>query len=136
LCLESLLHEWFLIFFALPEEETNMSSLPSSSTGLSQAKLHRKEAVVVTDAFFALGRHSLLVTQLLTRVSDALHVEIPFLEFVEAPTVAHMAMLIVHYLAAQVPHTELESLLTEIKELSEGDVQYGLAKERGKDFLL
>jgi hypothetical protein len=87
-----------------PLEET-LVTLWTEILGLDQVGIH--------DDFFALGGHSLLVTQLAARLYDTLHVEIPAAEFFEAPTVAHMAMLILQHLAAQIPPTDLDSLLTE-----------------------
>ena len=87
-----------------PLEET-LVTLWTEILGLDQVGIH--------DDFFALGGHSLLVTQLGARLYDTLHVEVPYAGFFEAPTVAHMAMLILQHLAAQVPPMDLDSLLTE-----------------------
>jgi acyl-CoA synthetase (AMP-forming)/AMP-acid ligase II/acyl carrier protein len=49
------------------------------------------ERVGIHDDFFALGGDSLLATQLLARLHDALRVEVAFSAFFEAPTVADLA---------------------------------------------
>ena len=49
------------------------------------------ERVGSEDDFFQVGGDSLLATQLLSRVRDAMHVEVPWLAFFDAPTVAGMA---------------------------------------------
>jgi amino acid adenylation domain-containing protein/non-ribosomal peptide synthase protein (TIGR01720 family) len=45
----------------------------------------------IDDNFFELGGHSLLAAQVLARVADALHVDIPLGRFFEGPTIAELA---------------------------------------------
>lgn len=63
--------------------ETQLASLWSEVLDLERVGIH--------DNFFDLGGHSLLVTQLVSRVRDALQVEVTIRDVFESPTVATFA---------------------------------------------
>jgi acyl-coenzyme A synthetase/AMP-(fatty) acid ligase len=60
--------------------------------------------------FMALGGNSLLATRVVSRVRDAVRVDVPVQALLEAPTVAAMAEAILAQLAAELSPDELDSL--------------------------
>lgn len=78
--------------------------------------------VGIHDNFFDLGGHSLLVTQVISRVRAAVDAEIPLRLFFESPTVASMALLIVQSRAKNSDSEEIADLLADIESLEEGQV--------------
>jgi amino acid adenylation domain-containing protein len=75
------------------------------------------EQIGVEDNFFDLGGHSLMATQVISRVREALDVELPLRAFFETPTVASLAMVIVQSRSENSDDKTLEDILREIEEL-------------------
>jgi amino acid adenylation domain-containing protein len=71
--------------FVAPETfiEQQVAAIWSTLLGLERIGLH--------DNFFELGGHSLLATQLLSRIHDAMQVDVSLISFFEMPTVAGLA---------------------------------------------
>ena len=65
----------------------------------------------------------MLATQIVARVRDACHVDVPLRALLEAPTVACMAVIIVQEQAAQTDPDALASLLAAVEELSEDEAR-------------
>jgi len=70
----------------------------------------RLDRVGVRDNFFALGGHSLLMMQVISRLREAFQVELPIRRFFESPMIAELALAIE------------ELLVEEIHQLSEDEV--------------
>jgi amino acid adenylation domain-containing protein len=69
------------------------------------------ECVGVNDNFFKLGGHSLKITQVISRVREALEIELPMRTMFEAPTIASLALRIE------------DLLIQELNALSEEEAQ-------------
>ncbi|MGD2093291.1 MAG: amino acid adenylation domain-containing protein, partial [Candidatus Aminicenantes bacterium] len=90
------------------------------------------EQVGVHDNFFRIGGHSLLVTQLLSRIRDTFRVELSLHCFFEKPTVADQAQLIVQQQPEQtngagdqadkITQANPEHLITKLDQLSEKEM--------------
>jgi acyl carrier protein len=94
------------------------------------AELLGLEQVGVHDNFFDLGGHSLLVTQVVSRLRDTFAVELPLSNFFDAPTVADLAVIITQRLAEQTDSELLAKTFAELEQLSEEEVQALLATEK------
>jgi len=93
------------------------------------AEVLRLERIGINDNFFDLGGHSLLVTQVVSRVRDAFDIELPLRDFFAAPTVADLAVKIAQKLAEETDSELLAQTLAELEQLSEAEIQTLLASE-------
>ncbi|MBW4454440.1 MAG: amino acid adenylation domain-containing protein [Nostoc indistinguendum CM1-VF10] len=83
----------------------------------------RLEKVGIHNNFFTLGGHSLLVTQLISRMRDALNVELLIQDVFANPTVAELSVIVTQKLTEQVDDESLARSLAELEDLSDEDIQ-------------
>jgi len=86
------------------------------------------DKVGIHDDFFDLGGHSLLGTQVLSRVRERSQVSLPLRSLFEARTVSHMAAAIVEKQRNELAPGQLEGLLDELELLSAEEAQVLLTK--------
>jgi non-ribosomal peptide synthetase component F len=91
------------------------------------ASLLKVTAVGVHDNFFDLGGHSLLGTQVVSRMRKEFQMEIPLRSLFESPTVAQLAKQI----EAGAHTSDTDRLLAELESLSDEEAEALLAREQG-----
>jgi amino acid adenylation domain-containing protein len=79
------------------------------------------ERVGIHDNFFELGGHSLLAIQLVTRIRDALLVDLTMRGLFESPTISELGIHILQQQADRADAETLAQMLAELDELSEGE---------------
>jgi acyl carrier protein len=89
--------------------------------------LLKVSAVGVHDNFFDLGGHSLLGTQVMSRMRKEFQLEIPLRSLFESPTVAELAVQI----ETGTNSSDAERLLAELESLSDEEAEELLAREQG-----
>jgi len=81
----------------------------------------------VHDNFFDFGGHSLVASQLICRVIQKFHLELPIKALFDAPTVAEMALIIVQNQAKPATDVEMERMVCEVEAMTEEEAQKLLA---------
>jgi amino acid adenylation domain-containing protein len=89
--------------------ETILASIWADILGLEQVGIHHN--------FFELGGHSLLATQVISRIHDALQVDLPLRTLFERQTIADLAQTVVQHLADDTEDEEMARILAELEQM-------------------
>lgn len=88
------------------------------------------EQIGIHDNFFDLGGHSLMVTQLLSRVYETFHVELPINAlFASDPTIAELARAVTEQQIEQATPDELAAELDALSNLTDAEIMALLSAE-------
>ena len=105
--------------------EKQLANMWSEVLGVKRVGIH--------DKIFDLGGHSLLAAQIVSRVHDIFHVDVPLVALLEKPTVADLAIAVAAQRAEQAGAETLEELLTELQQISDEDAVMMLGQELNED---
>lgn len=83
--------------------------------------------VGIHDNFFELGGHSLLAYQVISRLSEAYHLQIPMRAIFDAPTIAGLALSVTNMQMAQEDVHDLTQMIEQIKLMSGDELETMLA---------
>lgn len=77
----------------------------------------------IKDSFFDLGGHSLMATQLISRVRSRFGIELALCDFFAFPTVQNLAELIEDKILANADSDQIDELLNQLENIDEEEVQ-------------
>jgi amino acid adenylation domain-containing protein len=92
-------------------------------------ELLKVERVGIHDNFFGLGGHSLLLTQLASRIRSAFHVELPLRILFDVPTITEMTLAVAEKQVEREDSAAIAQMLGNLSQLSPDEVKALLAAE-------
>jgi acyl carrier protein len=95
-------------------------------------ELLKNERIGIHDDFLESGGNSLMAFQLVSRIRDVFHVDLPLSSVFETPTIAEQATAIAHRMIQHEPATEIEAVLTQIEHLDDEELERLLETNRRK----
>jgi surfactin family lipopeptide synthetase C len=122
--LEAILDEQAFVAPRTPTEET-LAAIWMSVLGADRVGIH--------DDFFALGGHSLRAMQVISRIRDALSVELPIRDLFENTTVASLSVRVTEAQAESFGGSDLDEMIREIQNLSDEEMKAIIEAESGSD---
>ena len=88
------------------------------------------DRVSIHDNFFDLGGHSLLLTQLTSRVRKSFQVELPLRVLFESPTILQIAEAILDRQVSQLDKGTFDEMLDRLKQMSPEEMKAALEADR------
>ncbi|HWP42475.1 MAG TPA: amino acid adenylation domain-containing protein [Blastocatellia bacterium] len=85
--------------------------------------------VGIYDNFFSLGGHSLMATQVISRMQAAFHMDIPMRLVFDNPSIADVALAVTEMQIEQETDDEIARILEEVTQLTEAELEGALAQE-------
>jgi len=111
---------------ARPALEASFSA-PSGDVETRLAEIWQEllgvEQIGIDDNFFDLGGHSLIASQLISRVIQVFHLELPIEALFEAPTIAEMALVIDRYHGNPASDAVVARLLEQVEAMTEEEAK-------------
>ncbi|HEY3304677.1 MAG TPA: amino acid adenylation domain-containing protein [Candidatus Binatia bacterium] len=108
-------------------ESTTTFLAPRNATEQSLAKIWcevlKLKKIGVLDNFFDLGGHSLMATQLVSRIRRNFGLEIPLQAIFEQPTIAGLALYLLEQQAQSLHNDQFHELLAELDDLSDAEAE-------------